>query len=136
MVPLSSPLDIGVIDTVDINDASMNIWVCPYRKRSGKLMLYINSDRRCRLGISEPKNTRPLSNQSEEILLKAFMNVLMEEPCVPFTGSYSIHNEDKNHLAYGLDIYATNHNIIGGIPVARNGVYLSFENKLFYISQS
>ena len=123
-------LDIGVVDTVDELGSSTNIWLRPYRRKSGKWMIYINNDRQCNIGISEACPLEKLSINERKMLL-LWLDYLDENDTIPFTGRYEAHAEGKTHLAFGIDLYVTECGCVGGQKVAENGCYLVRFNKLF-----
>lgn len=130
----TEPADLSFIDTLDDRGASVVIWPKPYqRKHDGQYILYLNSEARCSLPISESSHIRERTPY-QEILLAAFLAVLNEEPTVHFTGSYENHRGPKNHLAFGIDILVSNKRTIGGQAVPRDGTYIAWNEKLFRIA--
>lgn len=121
--------DIGVVDTVDGSSAT-NIWLRPYRRKSGKWMIYLNNDRQCNIGISEVCRLEQLSRNERKMIL-LWLTYLDENETVPFTGSYQAHTEGKSHLAFGIDLYITATGSVGGQKVTQNGCYLVRNKKLF-----
>ena len=127
------PWDIHVIDTIDAAGAAVTLWCNPYcRKRDGKWMLYINSDRNASIGLSEEGlfHQDRLTRQQAEIL-ELWLTVLREAESIPFTGRYDAHKEAKNHLALGVELYQTDNGSVGGQCVATDGWYLTKDGKLF-----
>lgn len=129
----TEPADLSMIDTIDEVGASFVIWPKIYcRKHDKKLMLYLNTEDKHTLAISENNREQDMTDYQRKIL-QTFLRVLKEETTVPFTGSYDTHSESKNRLSYGLDLYSTTHESVGGQEVPENGVYLAWGNKLFQI---
>lgn len=122
-------LDISVVDTVD-RGAATNIWLRPYRRKTDKWMVYINDDRQCSVGISENIYWEKLDSNQRN-MLQLWLNFLVENETVPFTGSFQTHLEEKIHLALGIDLYMTETCCVGGQKVAANGCYLVRYGKLF-----
>lgn len=128
----TAPYDISVIDTVDDAGGSLILWTKLYRRKAdGKPMLYVNSERRVSIAISEGEDTAKWS-YAQRKLLKQFLTVLDEEESIPFTGAYDRHPGEKSRLAHGIALYVTGDTReVGGQPVPEDGAYLVRKGKLF-----
>lgn len=125
--------DVGIIDGEDLHGAAVVLWTKPYqRKGDGKWMLYINSERRHSVPISEKVDEARLT-EAQRHLIQNWLHILAETETIPFTGNYEAHDGPKNHLAYGIDIYLTENLTVGGQKVPENDVFIVKDGKLFAV---
>lgn len=125
------PTDLSFIDTTDHHGAALVVWAKPYcRRADGKWMLYLTSERRHSVAISEKSDKTQLS-EAQQHLLQKWLDFLDDEESIPFIGNYHAHDGPKNHLAYGIDLYVSTAQCVGTQSVPEDGIYIVRDGKLF-----
>jgi|GEM_PF-2843767 len=107
----------------------MRIKFNPYRRQDGSWMLYVNSDRRVSIGISEdrgmPAPYGRRTTKGQRNLLKAIYPALENAEDMQLDGKpdFNAHEEDAVQLEIG-DLYLTDIATIGGVPTGSDGAFL------------
>lgn len=126
--------------------SSMRVWLRPYRRKDGFVMVYANNDRGVSVGIAEnglpgyyAKTRFGSTSQGQRNLmdeLKAHFARLEEEGgVIAGTPDFATHTEDKSRLGSFGDMYLTDVADVGGVKVGSDGAYLFREGKLYVLSK-
>lgn len=108
----------------------MKIWVKPYIKRNGEMMVYLNNDRKVSLGIcGDYKSSKATVGQKN--LWEAFCNAVVTSEPIAIGADMSAHNEWKMTLFNEISFAITDIGSIGGVSTGSDGFFIVWKDKVF-----
>lgn len=109
----------------------MFLSIKPYKKKNGEFMLFINGSNNVSVGISDRVYTSKFTKGQKNVW-SAFFKALEEvEPVIKDFKELSEHEGISQKLDNGIKMYITDNANVAGNRTGVDGLFLSYENKLY-----
>lgn len=103
----------------------MQIWVKPYQRRDGSVMVYINNDRKVSLGISpETGYQSSKATAGQQKLWQAFCTAAREADSIASGADMNQHGEWSMTMFNGISFAMTDIATVGGVSTGSDGMFV------------